>query len=236
MRILNLTKNFLLGLLVLAIFISCSASSNAQRFKKDNQKKEKPAAASKNPAVDTSAKSKVKNERIIFNDPADSSDADDEFDELPPVESPLDKSKFALNIDKLKDFNIALTPREKILFEVIKYLDTPYKYGGNTQKGIDCSAFTLQVYQNSIAVDLPRSAREQFNVGEEINKDDLKFGDLVFFNTRRRSNPGHVGIYLRENQFVHASRSLGVTVSSIDDTYYKKRYVGARRVESFVEE
>lgn len=236
MRLLNLTKNFLLGLLVLAIFISCSASSNAQRFKKDNQKREKPAAASKNPAVDSAKKSNGKNERIVFNDPADSSDSEEEFDEPPPVESPVDKSKIALNIDKLREFNIALTPREKILFEVIKYLDTPYKYGGNTQKGIDCSAFTLQVYQNSIAVDLPRSAKEQFDIGEEINKDDLKFGDLVFFNTRRRSNPGHVGIYLGENQFVHASRTLGVTVSSIDDTYYKKRYVGARRVENFVEE
>lgn len=225
-----MTKNFLLGLLVLAIFISCSASSNAQRYKKGN--KEKPAVTSKNPSSDTTAKSKVKNERIVFNDPADSSDAEDEFDEPPPRESPLDKSKLTLNIDKLKDFNITLTPREKILFEAIKFLDTPYKYGGNSQKGIDCSAFTLQVYQNALSVDLPRSAKEQYTVGEKIfSEEELQFGDLVFFNTRRASFPGHVGIYLGENQFVHASRSLGVTVSSLENAYYKKRYVGARRMD-----
>jgi len=231
-----LTKTFLLGLLVLAIFVSCSASSNAQRYKKNIEKKEKPTPTAKTPSIDSTKKPNGKNERIIFNDPADSSTAEDEFDEPPPVESPVDKSKLALNIDKLKEFNITLTSREKILFEAIKFLDTPYKYGGNSQKGIDCSAFTLQVYQNALSVDLPRSAREQFAVGEKISKEELQFGDLVFFNTRRASNPGHVGIYLGENQFVHASRSLGVTVSSIDDTYYKKRYVGARRVESFVEE
>ncbi len=230
MRLIYLTRTFLLGLLVLAIFVSCSASSNAQRYKKNNGKKEKPAAV-KSSSKDSVKKSNAKNERIIFNDPADSSSTDDEFDEQPPAEAPVDKSKFALNVEKLKEFNVALTSREKILLEVIKFLDTPYKYGGSTQKGIDCSAFTLQVFQNSLSIDLPRSAREQYAVGDKISKEDLQFGDLVFFNTRRASNPGHVGIYLGENQFVHASRSLGVTVSSLDAAYYKKRYVGARRVE-----
>ncbi len=225
MRLLILTKNFLLGLLILAIFISCSASSNAQRYKKEK------TATAKVPTSDSLKKSNNKAMRIVYEDPADSSSAEDEFDEPPPAESPVDKSKLAANIDKMKDFNITLTPREKILFEAIKFLDTPYKYGGNSQMGIDCSAFTLQVYQNAMAVDLPRSAREQFSIGEKISKEELQFGDLVFFNTRKRSNPGHVGIYLGENQFVHASRSLGVTVSSIENVYYKKRYVGARRVD-----
>jgi cell wall-associated NlpC family hydrolase len=230
MRLIYLTRTFLLGLFVLAIFVSCSASSNAQRYKKDKEKKEVPSPAAKNPPKDTVKKTNVKNERIIFNDPADSANADEEFDEPPPVESPVDRSKFSLNIEKLKEFNVALTPREKVLLEVIKFLDTPYKYGGSTQKGIDCSAFTLQVFQSSLSVDLPRSVREQNAVGEKISKEELQFGDLVFFNTRRTSNPGHVGIYLGENQFVHASRSLGVTVSSLEDAYYKKRFVGARRV------
>ncbi|MCX6168581.1 MAG: C40 family peptidase [Ignavibacteriales bacterium] len=223
-----MTRTLLLGLLVLAIFVSCSASSNAQRYKKN---KEKPAAPLKTHSKDTVKKSNSKNERIIFNDPADSSSTDDEFDEPPPAGTPIDKSKFAFNIDKLKEFSVVLTSREKVLLEVIKFLDTPYKYGGSTQNGIDCSAFTLQVFQSSLSIDLPRSAREQYSVGEKISKDDLRFGDLVFFNTRRASNPGHVGIYLGENQFVHASRSLGVTVSSLDEAYYKKRYIGARRVD-----
>jgi cell wall-associated NlpC family hydrolase len=81
-------------------------------------------------------------------------------------------------------------------------------------------------------LELPRSTREQFKVGENISKYDLKFGDLVYFNTTKRSYPGHVGIYLGDDQFVHASRSLGVTVSSLSDAYYKKRFIGARRVDN----
>ena len=130
----------------------------------------------------------------------------------------------------MRSLNVPFTEREKILFEVIKYLETPYKYGGNTDKGIDCSAFTKQVYEKSVSVELPRTAREQFNTGEKVSKDELKFGDLVFFNTRKTNNPGHVGIYLGDNQFVHASKTYGVTVSSLDANYYKKRYAGARRM------
>ena len=229
MRLINLTKKFLLGLLVLSIFISCSASSNAQRYKKGN--KEKHSTTAKIPTKDSLKKVDSKKEKIVFNNPIDPASAEDEFDDPPPVETSIDKSQIALNIEKLNDLNIPLTPREKILLEAIKYLDTPYKYGGNSMKGIDCSAFTLQVYQNALSLDLPRSAREQYAVGEKISKDELQFGDLVFFNTRRRSNPGHVGVYLGESRFVHASRSLGVTVSSLDNAYYKKRYVGARRID-----
>lgn len=229
-------KNFLLGLLVLGIFISCSASSNAQRYKKDQERKEKRTTVSITSSTDSAKKPDDKNERIVFDDPADSTDLDEEFDELPTEETPVDKSKIIANIEKLKSFNVTLTPREKVLLEVIKFLDTPYKYGGNTQKGMDCSAFTLQVYKNSLAIDLPRSTSQQFKLGNKIEKEELKFGDLVFFNTRRKSFPGHVGIYLGENQFVHASRSLGVTVSSLDAAYYKKRYVEARRIENIENE
>lgn len=123
--------------------------------------------------------------------------------------------------------------REKVLMEVIKYLNTPYVYGGNSADGIDCSAFTRTVIGNTFSFGLPRSAREQYQVGEEIDgKDDLEFGDLVFFNTRRRVRPGHVGIYLGDNLFAHASSHNGVIVSSLDSTYYAKRYMGARRLET----
>lgn len=229
-----MTKNFLLGLLVLAIFISCSASSNAQRYNKNKSKK--PVENSRIPSDDSTKKVNGRTDRVAFSDLPDSLDDEEEFDEPPPaVGAPIDKAKLVAKIDKLNEFNIALTPREKILLQVIKFLDTPYKYGGSSEKGIDCSAFTLQVYRNSISSILPRSAREQYTVGEKIDREELQFGDLVFFNTRRRSNPGHVGIYLGENKFVHASRTLGVTVSSLDETYYKKRYVGARRVDPLTE-
>lgn len=124
------------------------------------------------------------------------------------------------------------TLREKMLMEIIKYLDTPYKYGGNTLDGIDCSAFTQSIYKSVLLINLERSARLQFKQGIEVdNKDDLKFGDLVFFNTRKRVKPGHVGIFIQDNLFVHASSKRGVTISSLDHNYYSKRFMGARRFE-----
>jgi len=219
------------------MFVGCSSSSSSQRFKQSKSEKSSSKPVSRFTPIDTTkqtSRSPQKTERVIFND--EPPDTANEFDDPPVEESPVDKSKFVAHIEKLKDFNVALTPREKVLFEVVKFLETPYKFGGNTQNGMDCSSFTLQVYKNSLAIDLPRSASQQYKLGDEINKEELKFGDLVFFNTRRASFPGHVGIYLGENQFVHASRSLGVTVSSLEDAYYKKRFVGARRVENFVEE
>lgn len=218
-----------------SLFFGCSASSSSPRFGQSNSKDET-KEPSKNKVRFSSAdsiktpKNKIEQPQITFPDIPDSSLA--EFDELPVETEPVDKSKFIGNLEKLKSYNVPLTPREKILFEVIKFLDTPYKYGGNSENGIDCSAFTKQVFQNSLECELPRSTREQFKVGENISKDDLKFGDLVYFNTTKRSFPGHVGIYLGDDQFVHASRSLGVTVSNLNDPYYKKRFIGARRIET----
>jgi cell wall-associated NlpC family hydrolase len=125
-----------------------------------------------------------------------------------------------------------VTLREKVLMEIIKYLDTPYKYGGNSIDGIDCSAFTQNIYSDVLSVKIDRSARLQYRQGTEIeNKDELKFGDLVFFNTRKRVKPGHVGIYIEDNLFAHASSKRGVTISSLDHNYYSQRFMGARRFE-----
>lgn len=132
------------------------------------------------------------------------------------------------NIDTL---NSNPTNYEKFLMTVVNYLGTPYKYGGTSRKGIDCSAFTQLIFQESFNIDIPRSTLQQIKIGKPVNRDELQFGDLVFFNTRRRQNPGHVGIYLWDNYFVHASTKYGVTVSSMADGYYDRRFVGARRVE-----
>ena len=123
------------------------------------------------------------------------------------------------------------TLKEQMLMEIIKYLDTPYKYGGTDKNGIDCSAFTQLLYKDVLSINIQRSARLQFGEGEEVSdKSNLKFGDLVFFNTRRRVKPGHVGIYIGENLFAHASSSKGVTISSLNLSYYSSRFMGARRI------
>lgn len=123
--------------------------------------------------------------------------------------------------------------KEKVLMEVIKYLNTPYKYGGNSKNGIDCSAFTQKVYGECLSIPIKRTARDQFTEGVLIDeKDELKFGDLVFFDTRQSVKPGHVGIYLGDNLFAHASSSKGVIVSSFDSDYYSSRFMGGRRIKN----
>lgn len=127
--------------------------------------------------------------------------------------------------------NPALTPLEasKVMREVSRYMGTPYAYGGTSLEGIDCSGYTMQVYKTSLGKMLPRSSAEQASFGQSVSIQDLKFGDLLFFNTTGEPN-SHVGIYLGDDLFAHASVSLGVTVSSLESSYYKKRYAGARRI------
>ncbi|MEW6584745.1 MAG: LysM peptidoglycan-binding domain-containing protein [Nitrospirota bacterium] len=110
-----------------------------------------------------------------------------------------------------------------------KLLDIPYRFGGNSILGIDCSAYVQRVY-GLIGVSLPRSAREQFTEGNPVDRSELSIGDLVFFRTYA-SFPSHVGIYLGNNLFIHASsRSKKVTIDSLETPYYLKRYIGAKRV------
>lgn len=133
--------------------------------------------------------------------------------------------------DFRKEKNKAITPldQSKIMRSISKYMGTPYVYGGASREGMDCSGYTMVVYKESVGRLLPRSAHEQAEVGTPVRLEELKFGDLVFFNTTGQA-ASHVGIYLGDDLFAHASVSLGVTISSLESSYYKKRYEGARRV------
>jgi cell wall-associated NlpC family hydrolase len=111
------------------------------------------------------------------------------------------------------------------------YLSTPYRFGGSGRRGIDCSSFVQQVFRK-LDVKLPRSAREQYWMGNEVPRAELQRGDLLFFRTYARF-PSHVGIYLGDGKMIHASsRSRRVVVTEIDTPYYRKRYIGAKRVAS----
>jgi len=130
------------------------------------------------------------------------------------------------------EYNTNSSVREKMLMNIIKYLDTPYKYGGTSNNGIDCSAFTQNIFKSTLSVDLLRSASEQYTQGEIVsNVADLQFGDLVFFDTQRSSRPGHVGIYIGDGLFAHASTKKGVTISSLGHSYYQSRFMGGRRIK-----
>ena len=127
-----------------------------------------------------------------------------------------------------------LTPagidRDAVLLDVVSYLGTPYLYGGATKNGFDCSGFTSTVYRDVIKISIPRTARDQYRTGSSVDGDGLQFGDLVFFNTTGAGGASHVGIYLEDDLFAHSSVSYGVTISSLESTYYRKRFLGAKRV------
>ncbi|MFM9021269.1 MAG: C40 family peptidase [Sediminibacterium sp.] len=110
---------------------------------------------------------------------------------------------------------------------------TRYCLGGSTDNCIDCSAFVQVLYRDVYQTPLPRTANEQYAASELIEKDELKEGDLVFFHTRGRKNAiTHVGVYLQNNKFLHASTSNGVSISDLDESYWKPRFRGGGRLKS----
>jgi cell wall-associated NlpC family hydrolase len=120
--------------------------------------------------------------------------------------------------------------RSDIMAEIIDWMGTRYVFGGLDRSGIDCSAFTREVFQKSFGVELPRTAYMQYQLGESVDKSELKFGDLVFFHTAGYAPITHVGIYIGEGLFANAACSKGVTVGSLTSTYWSKHYAGAKRL------
>ncbi len=122
-----------------------------------------------------------------------------------------------------------------MLVKVAKsFMGAPYKYGGNSVTGLDCSGYVKKIYE-IFDVQLPRSARDQIRVGPSIGREDLAVGDLVFFKTRRYAKyPTHVGIYIGDGNFIHSSSGhgrIGVKIDALSSDYYSKAYVGATRVK-----
>jgi cell wall-associated NlpC family hydrolase len=119
---------------------------------------------------------------------------------------------------------------ERLIAFAQQLLNVPYRFGGSTLKGIDCSAYVQKVYA-FLDVTLPRTAREQFKLGTEVSREHLVRGDLVFFKTYAKY-ASHVGIYLGENKFIHASsKGKKVEISNFSDSYYQKRFIGGRRFD-----
>jgi cell wall-associated NlpC family hydrolase len=120
---------------------------------------------------------------------------------------------------------------QDVILQGLKLVGVRYRLGGNDEgSGLDCSGFVRLVFKDSIGTLLPRTAREMSEVGQRVDSNQLKPGDLVFFNTMRRTF-SHVGIYLGDNHFMHAPRTgAEVRVESMESSYWLKRYNGARRI------
>lgn len=118
---------------------------------------------------------------------------------------------------------------DRLILFARKFLDIPYKFGGSSIMGIDCSAYVQKVY-GFVGINLPRSARLQFYEGEVVDRDSLSIGDLVFFRTYA-SFPSHVGIYMGNDLFIHASsKDKKVSIGSMNAPYYFKRFIGGKRL------
>src|ERR1700744_5322620 len=127
------------------------------------------------------------------------------------------------------------TSNMKLFHFVYDWIGTPYRFGGHSKKGIDCSAFTKELYSEVFNLDIKRNSRDIFSMVSPVSKTELKEGDLVFFKIHSRSI-SHIGIYLGNNRFAHAS-SKGVKISSLDEAYYSRYfYKGGRVLDAFKSE
>jgi len=120
-----------------------------------------------------------------------------------------------------------------VVVSALNMIGVRYRWGGNSpDSGLDCSGFVRYVFQDTLGMSLPRRAEEMSRVGEKVSMSNLKPGDLVFFNTMRRTF-SHVGIYIGDNKFVHSpSTGSTVRVDDLDSSYWEKRFTGARRIET----
>lgn len=178
---------------------------------------EEPEAGGKHHVVASSAVHTLKY-GSLFNE----KDYEQSLDELtdPDPAQPVDLSKnVELNADKVK----------LLKTKAYGFLGIRYRFGGTTRRGIDCSSFVQQVFRQ-MDVSLPRTAREQFKVGNDVPPGDLQKGDLLFFRTYA-NYPSHVGIYLGDNKMIHASSGeRRVVITTFNTPYFRSRFIGAKRI------
>ena len=224
-----LIRFLMIGIAGVFLILGCSPTSNSVRFKPKGEQTNK-----NDPNTSNESHMGIVSDSSNTNEISDENDSE----ELPNETQSIDISSIMQKIGTRNDSKNLPNDnsiKEKMLMEIIKYLDTPYKYGGNSKNGIDCSAFTQAIFQNTFSVILLRSARDQYTQGVVVDdREKLQFGDLIFFNTRRRVRPGHVGIYIGDNLFAHSSSKNGVIVSSLDFDYYSQRFMGGRRIEGIM--
>lgn len=133
--------------------------------------------------------------------------------------------------DKPRVHAVPSSAASAVIEEGRRWLGVPYKYGGNDRGGVDCSGLTCAVFKKAAKIDLPRTSRDQIGACRRVKSADLRPGDLVFFT----SSPGgcrinHVAIYIGDNQIIHSTLSLGVTISSLSEPYWDKHFHAAGRI------
>jgi lipoprotein Spr len=226
-------KRILPAFVFVALLASCSSmkplafnSSRESAVATDNSKKEIRFLDISSDNTDIVTPAEIKRETRTSSKksvkPAEKTYASENKEEVEKASALQSKYAQLLNTD-------AEQIRDIPLYQTIDdWYGTRYKYGGTTKNGIDCSAFVQTVFMSVFGITLPRTARDQYKATRRISRTELQEGDLLFFNTT--GGVSHVGIYLQNNKFVHASVS-GVTISDMFEPYYVKHFISAGRVE-----
>ncbi len=242
-------NSLILGLFIGGLTLSgCTSLSNLKQTVqsktaqiKAKPKRSLPAVAvvpeSENETIEFLDNISVKPGRVYLRKASDALEAE------PVSSSPVRKDKMPDNLTDVEKANwlqlkysiqmdIAVEEIQNIplLQKIDEWWGTPYALGGNSKRGVDCSYFTLDVMNAIYNTNLKRTAAEQYEQSEKIDWSDLKEGDLIFFKTDGSRSISHVGIYLTNNKFAHASTSQGVTISDLSETYWQKRLYSLGRV------
>ncbi len=198
--------------------VASTAARPADKTEKKNLMKQKAVAA---PAASAISKRKVKT-----------------LSTYKPVFSPYENLSYTGDIESsawlqfkysiVLDVPVEALNNPALLGYIDEWYGVPYRYGGSTKDGVDCSAFTAGLMAGVFGLAIPRTAREQYQNSLRVEKEDLREGDLVFFNTT--GGISHVGIYLVNNRFAHASTSSGIMISDLNEDYFFRRYQGGGRV------
>ena len=149
--------------------------------------------------------------------------------ELTQTNLPYASASLQKTIIQNKQIKISINKDSKKFKKFYKeWKGVKYKFGGNSKSGIDCSAFIQKAYKKTHNIKIPRTTLLQSKKGNRIRKSQLKLGDLVFFKTGKNSR--HVGIYMENGKFMHASTKKGVTISKLDNNYFNKHYWKSQRI------
>lgn len=132
-------------------------------------------------------------------------------------------------LNQIAGIALSVNPMSLKLHDFIfDWIGRPYRFGGESKRGIDCSAFARELYARVMGQYLPRNSRQQFKYVQTINKEELQTGDLVFFKIKTR-DISHVGVYLSDNKFIQSSKS-GVNIASLENSYWKRYYYKSGRL------
>lgn len=216
---------------IVCLLIILSSCKSLQPASRNNANASTNYSKKKNPQFldDVSITPGEKKNHYAYNKPAQSNKK--YYSNIAPSSFNIEKADWLqLKYAIMMDVPVEQLNDLPLLQQIDHWWGTRYCLGGDDESCIDCSAFTQTMLRNVYGVAVPRTAHEQYDFSTHINDQDLQEGDLVFFKSGHTIS--HVGLYIGNNKFVHASESSGVMISDLNDDYWSKKYAGAGRVQS----